>query len=220
MTAPENPPPPTKGFVLHRARLYDFVVWLFMRGREGAFRERVVELAQLRPGEHVLDVGCGTGTLAIHACRQVGPEGRVHGVDAAPEMIARAADKTRRAGVAAVFQHGVVEALPFPDDSFDVVLNTMMLHHLPAKVRERCAVEMRRVLKPGGRVLAVDFGAREHAHHGPIAAVIHGFLARIHGSHGHLPLDQMQALIERAGMRVTASGPVGVSNLNYVQAVR
>lgn len=216
----DHPHPHTKGFVLHGARLYDLVVWLFMRGRERAFREKVVELAQLKPGEHVLDVGCGTGTLALCAQAVVGRSGRVCGVDASPEMIARAVDKARAAGAGVELRTGVVEALDFPDASFDAVLNTMMLHHLPAKVRALCAAEMRRVLKPGGRVVAVDFGEREHAHTGWLARVIHGAIARVHGTHGHVKLAEIEALLAGAGLSVRTSGAVGVSSLNFVLADR
>jgi len=73
-------------------------------------------------------------------------------------MIARAGKKARKAGLEVDFRSGLVESLPFPGGQFDVVLSTLMLHHLPGKLRSQCAVEVRRVLKPGGRVLAIDFG--------------------------------------------------------------
>src|SRR5688572_3378865 len=78
----------TTGLVLHSAARYDLLVWLITRGRERAFREKVLRLARLKPGESVLDVGCGTGTLAIAARPLVGPAGAVYGIDASPEMIA------------------------------------------------------------------------------------------------------------------------------------
>src|SRR5437879_13713515 len=106
-----------------------------MLGREGAFREKVLRLARLQPGEAVLDVGCGTGTLAIAAKRQVGPTGTVYGVDASPEMLARAGKKARKAGVEIFFKNGLVEALPFPDAHFAAVLSTVMLHQLPRRLR-------------------------------------------------------------------------------------
>lgn len=92
--------PATKGQVMRSsARFYDLMVWLLTLGRERPFRERLVELARLQPGESVLDVGCGTGTLAIAAKRRVGPTGIVQGIDASPEMIARATRKANKAGV-------------------------------------------------------------------------------------------------------------------------
>ena len=150
--------PRTSGHLIHAAAGYDLLAWLLLFGRERAFRERLVKLARITPGESVLDVGCGTGSLAIVAKQAVGASGVVHGIDASPEMIARAQKEARKRGVAITFTHGVVEALPFSEGEFDAVLNTLMLHHLPRDIRQACAHEMRRVLKAGGRVLTVDFG--------------------------------------------------------------
>ena len=77
-----------------------------------------------------MDIGCGTGTLAIAAKRRVGPAGGVFEVDASPEMIARARKKARKRGVAVNLENAVVQNLPFEDASFDAVLSTVMLHHL------------------------------------------------------------------------------------------
>ena len=154
----KNETPNKTGLLLHAAASYDLLIWLMTLGRELAFREKMLRLAHLEPGESVLDVGCGTGTLAIAAKGYVGPTGTVYGLDGSPEMIARAVKKARKAGVEVVFKSAFAQSLPFPDAQFDVVLSTMMLHHLPRKARQELAGEMRRVLKPGGRVLAVDFG--------------------------------------------------------------
>jgi len=200
--------PATLGRVLHWAAGYDLLVWLFTRRSDRAFREQLVGLAHLVAGESVLDIGCGTGTLAIVAKRQVGANGKVCGIDASPAMIARAASKATRAGVEVSFWNAVAEALPFPDAHFDVVLSTLMLHHLPRKLRQQCAREVRRVLKPGGRVLVVDFGAPQRKS---------GFLAHFH-RHGHVDPGEIVALLEEAGFRPVESGLVGISSLHFVLA--
>jgi ubiquinone/menaquinone biosynthesis C-methylase UbiE len=199
----------TTGIVLHWPASYDLLAWLIMRGREHIFREKVLDLAYLAPGESILDVGCGTGTLAIAAKRRVGPTGTVHGVDASPEMIARAGKKARKAGVEVLFKTEVVEALPFPDAQFDVVLSTLMLHHLPRTARQECTCEMRRVLKPGGRVLAVDFGEAPRARKGLFAHF---------PRHGHVGLLDMIALLSEAGFNIAESGPMGIRDFQFVLA--
>jgi ubiquinone/menaquinone biosynthesis C-methylase UbiE len=201
--------PSTTGVVVHGAARYDLLVWLVTLGRERVFREKVLHLARLEPGESVLDVGCGTGTLAITAKRHVGPPGTVHGMDASPQMIARAGKKARKAGVEVVFKNAVAEALPFPDAQFDVVMTTVMLHHLPRNARQQRAAEMRRVLKPGGRVLAVDFG-------GP-ARVRRCLLAHFH-RHGHVNLRDIIAVLSEAGLNMVESGAVGIGDLQFVLA--
>ena len=203
--------PVTKGAVMRSsARFYDLMVWLLTFGRERSFRERLVELARLQPGESVLDVGCGTGSLAIAAKRRVGPTGIVHGIDASPEMIARATRKAKKAGVDVTFRTAVVEALPFPDRQLDVVLSTLMLHHLPRATREQSARDIRRVLKPGGRVLAVDFGMPGRHRR--------GIIGHLHHRRGHVPLDKVIELLSASGLTVVESGPVGVKDLHFTVA--
>ncbi len=201
--------PNTKGHILHWAARYDVLAWLLLLGRERAFRERLVDLARLLPGDAVLDMGCGTGTLAIAARRRVGPGGRVDGIDASPEMIARARVKARRASLDVAFREGVVEALPYPDAQFDAVLSTLMLHHLSRAARQACAREIRRVLRPGGRVLVVDFG--------PTPRGKRSLIGHFH-RHGHVDLRDIVAMLNEAGLDVVQSGAVGVRNLHFALA--
>jgi ubiquinone/menaquinone biosynthesis C-methylase UbiE len=198
------------GSVLHAPALYDLLIWVVTLGRERAFRKEMLRFAHLEPGESVLDVGCGTGTLAIAAKRQVGPTGTVYGLDASPEMIARAGKKARKAGVEVVFKKAFAQSLPFPDAQFDVVLTTVMLHHLPRKARQELAVEMRRILKPGGRVLAIDFvgTAREKR----------SFLDHFHHHHGHVERKDIIAVLNEAGLNVVESGAMGMRDLHFVLA--
>ena len=203
--------PATTGAVMRsHARWYDALVWALTLGRERALRERMLALAPPRAGDAVLDVGCGTGTLAIAAARRAGDTGSVCGIDASPEMIARATTKARKAGVPVDFRVAAVEALPFPDARFDLVLSTLMLHHLPRAAREAALSEARRVLRPGGRLLAVDFGRGD-------AAERRGLIAHFH-RHGGLRLDDIAATVEGAGLRVTERGAVGTNNLQFVVA--
>lgn len=206
----QNATPRTSGLVLHgTARYYDLLAWLLMRGREGAFREKVVDLARIQPGDRVLDVGCGTGTLAVAAKQRVGPTGTVYGIDPSPEMIIRASKKARKAGVEVVFKEAIVEALPFADEYFDVVLSTLMLHHLPPQAREQCACEMRRVLKSGGRALVVDFGS---------SAKKGGLINHFHRRHGSVKLIDMIHVLSQAGLNIVSSGAVGMKDMQFVLA--
>ena len=198
----------TGGIVLHAAAAYDVLLSALSLGRERKLRRRILDRAKLKGGEQVLDIGCGTGTTAILAKELVGPEGSVFGLDASPEMIARARKKAARARLEVEFVRGVVESMPFPDGRFDVVLSSMMLHHLPGPVRQVCASEIRRVLKPGGRVFAVDFTT---------APGQKGFIAHFH-RHGHISFTELAGMFRQAGLAIESSGAAGLVDLHYVLA--
>lgn len=187
------------GLILHRAFGYDLLVRLLSFGRERTYREKTLEFARLKPGESVLDVGCGTGTLAIAAKRHAGSTGRVCGIDASVGMIARARKKAAKAGAEVTFENALVENLPFADAMFDVVLSTTMLHHLPDKARRACIREARRVLKPAGRFLAVDFG-------GPVTER-RSWVAKLN-RHGRIDLRRLTSLVTESGLKIMRSGPI------------
>ena len=155
----------TKGLVLSGGWRYDLMGWYHdtfsFRGKLRELRQRTADLARLQPGEQVLDVGCGTGTLAMEVARRVGQAGRIAGVDPGAEQIARARKKAARRHVPIEFQVGVIEQLPFPDQTFDVVLSTLMMHHLPAPLKRQGLAEIARVLKPGGRLVIADFKRKQ-----------------------------------------------------------
>jgi ubiquinone/menaquinone biosynthesis C-methylase UbiE len=200
------------GAVLHSPVMYDAVLWLTFRGGERRLRRRVLELSGVRPGEAVLDVGCGTGTLAVMAKRVVGRSGTVCGVDPSGEMLARARSKAVRAGVEVQFENAAGQALPFADSSFDVALSTLMLHHLGRAARGELAGELRRVLRPGGRVMIVDFaGSAAKRHAGA------GHSHHRHG-HGHVDPSEVAALLTGAGFGQPEHGAVGVKDLHFTLA--
>jgi ubiquinone/menaquinone biosynthesis C-methylase UbiE len=163
MAADAQPPEPI-GLVLHNPRRYDLRLRLMARGREGAFRRSLVALAGIGAGESVLDIGCGTGSLAIEASRVVGPRGSVVGIDPSPEMIGRANSKARRLGNVS-FRTAIAQQLPFGDGSFDVALSTFVVHQLPPESLHKVKTEVARVLKIGGRLLLVDIGGDQDSRH-------------------------------------------------------
>ena len=136
------------GATLHSARFYDWLVWAYTLGREAQLRERTLDVAGVIAGETVLDVCCGTGTLALAAKRRVGAGGSAYWIDASEEMIDRARAKSASHGLRVTFEVAAAQSLPFGDAAFDVVLCSLAVHHLPEGARVGALAEMRRVLKP------------------------------------------------------------------------
>lgn len=137
-------------------RFYDPLIQLPTRERR--FKERLLELAEIRPGERVLDLGCGTGTLAIAASRRQ-PAAHVVGLDADPRMVSQGRRKAEAAGLEVEFQTGSATEVPYPDRSFDAVLSSLLFHHLDRDAKHAAAREIVRLLVPGGRVVIADWGA-------------------------------------------------------------
>jgi len=112
-------------------------------------------LGPIREGEAILDIGCGAGVDSIIAAGLVGPSGSVTGIDVVPEMLARASENARLAGLANVaFRESSAEQLPFPDNSFDLVISNGVFNLVVDKVQ--ALGEVFRVLKPAGRFMLAD----------------------------------------------------------------
>lgn len=139
----------------HVAWLYDPLVEKMSFGRERRFREKTLRWLALAPGQEILDIGCGTGSLTLMIAEQLGGGG-VIGIDAAPRMITIARKKAEKRKLAARFAVGVAEDLEFDDECFDSVVNSMFAHHINHDLKERAFAEMYRVLKPGGRLVTAD----------------------------------------------------------------
>ena len=133
---------------------------------------RLLDQACVRPGQRVLEIGCGTGTLLLTA-KQAQPAATVVGVDPDLTALARAQRKARRRGLAVQLDRGYADELPYADDSVDVVLSSFMLHHVPADRREPAMREVRRVLRPGGALHLVDIGGADAPADGWIARRAH-----------------------------------------------
>jgi SAM-dependent methyltransferase len=200
-------PPRAIGF----PHLYDLVVKILTRGREHEYRERVLDLAGLQPGDDVLDVGCGSGTQALAAWHRIRPGGSVTGTDVSGNMLAVARRKARRAGAAVTFLHGDAGVLPLEDESFDAVLFTTVLHMLPEARWERCLGEAHRVLRAGGRLLLVDYaGDPQSRRH---------FSAKV-GPHGRFDLDRLRVPLVETGFRSVNGGTLDWMSLSWLRGVR
>lgn len=134
------------------ALLYD----LYTPTEKSRYRKKIISYADLKSGERVLEVGCGTGTLSLLAKRRV-DDGEVIGLDLSPKMVKQAEKKSEKYKLDIKFIEGSIDHLPFPENYFDVVLSSWMFHHLPIKIKREGLKEIHRVLKNGGRFLFFDF---------------------------------------------------------------
>jgi len=135
---------------------YDLANDLLSLGLHRRWRERAVRLSNAASGESVLDCATGTGDLALAFKRAVGPTGRVVGTDFCAEMLASAPAKAQRAGLSVEFQMADATALPFPSRTFDVASIGFGIRNVDDPAL--CLREMRRVVRPGGRVVVLEFG--------------------------------------------------------------
>lgn len=135
--------------------LYDPLVAVTCR--DGVVKRRLVEAAGLRSGLRVLDLGCGTGTLALHA-KNACPGIEVCGVDADPRMLGSARIKAKRHGREIAFFHGFAQSLPFADGAFDRVVTSLFFHHLSPDAKVAAIREAGRVLARSGELHVADWG--------------------------------------------------------------
>lgn len=195
---------------IRRPRLYAIVAAIGFGGRRRATYDHLVKLSGAETGDHVLDIGCGTGYLTRRAALAVGPAGRIEGIDPSPEVIAYA---NRRAPANTTFTVAAAEQLPHPDNAFDIVLSSLAIHHIDADKRADALREMYRVLRPGGWLLIADFRL-------PRNKLARRFIGHATGdAMQHNAIDQLPDLIASAGLRVTGRGGEKHS-LRYIQAVR
>lgn len=166
-----------------------------------ALHERAVERAGIRPGQAVVDVGCGTGNLSF-AVLAAEPDARVTGLDPDGAALRRAARKARRRGAPLTLVQGYADRIPAEDASLDHVVSSLALHHVDDDGRVAFAHDALRVLRPGGRVTVVDFGGPA-----PDAEDAH------HPGHDHGPAHILRHLPRLLGSRVARS-PAVARNLD------
>jgi ubiquinone/menaquinone biosynthesis C-methylase UbiE len=172
--------------------LYDPFLWLL--GADKA-KQPLIEQAGIKPGSRVLDIGCGTGSMAINI-KRTHPETEVVGIDPDPSALSLSKRKARRAGLSIEFDRGFADHMPYADASFDRVFSSFMFHHLAADEKTATLGEIRRVLKPGGSLHLLDF-VREHGAHS--GKPEYGQLIHRHGAVAERIEARMTPLMDEAG---------------------
>lgn len=190
---------------------------LFVRSttREHTFKRKLLDQAKLQGELDVLDIGSGTGTLAIWA-KEGNPALRIHGLDGDPAIIEQAKRKAAKAGVEIAFDEGFSYELPYADASFDRMLSSLFFHHLVLRDKERTIAEIARVLRPGGELHVGDWGQPRSAPSKAAAL----FIRRFDGDEptrdnlaGRLPELFEAGGLEDARERDRVSAPFGVVSL-------
>lgn len=206
-------PAQTEGALIRWAPYYDLVTDVMTLGQAHRLRKATVEQALIRPGDSVLDVGCGTGEVTLPA-KMRASEGNVYGIDPAPEMIAVARKKAARKGLDIEFRVAVIEALPFPDASMDVVTSSLMMHHLRDDLKVRGLAEIYRVLKPGGRLLIADFMR-------PTGSLLnHLFIAFTRHRGLKSGIEDLEKLLKRAGFNQVTKLEEQILIIGFVRAMK
>jgi ubiquinone/menaquinone biosynthesis C-methylase UbiE len=135
-------------------------------------RARLLDAANVQPGERVLDLGCGTGALSL-ALKQRRPDAEVSGLDPDPKALALARRKSRAAGVEIAWREGYAGRAPFPAHGFDHVVSSLMIHHLRSDQKQEAFRDALRLLRPGGAFHLLDFGPPKNALERGLTAAFH-----------------------------------------------
>jgi ubiquinone/menaquinone biosynthesis C-methylase UbiE len=140
-------------------RFYDPVMKHLLR--EQTFKSHLVEQVGPRPGQRVLDLGCGTATLTL-MLKEACPEAQVVGLDADEKALALAVPKIVASGLSVELYKGTSVAPPFPARAFDRVVSSLLFHHLSTNDKRRTLAKVRELLRPGGELHVADWGPAQN----------------------------------------------------------
>jgi len=202
--------PDTTGATIHWASQYDIFTRVLGLGVDSPNSRMIIEMAKIKPGDIVLDVGCGTGNLTQTAKKYAGASGSVYGIDAATEMVDVARKKAMHAGADISFNVCLIEKIEYQDSTFDVVVSRLVIHHLPDDLKRQGFAEIFRVLKPGGLLFLADFNPPAN----PVLA--HVTTALVGHRMMHTSVRDIPAVLAAAGFVEIASGPTRSAFLAFV----
>jgi ubiquinone/menaquinone biosynthesis C-methylase UbiE len=209
-----SPNPQTEGIVIHWAGMYEFMVNRLFGHRSRRMRLAALPLAGIRPGSVILDFGCGAGDLAFETERLIQGQNEIFGIDPSPEMIAAAKKKAVKRKSKAQFQVEAVEKMSFPNNTFDYVISSFVLHHLPYDLQTKAFKELKRVLKPKGLFFAIDMRNSK--------SLSHRIHARLQGATPD-SLDGLNEAAEKlraAGFREVAVEETASKDVGFVRGVK
>ncbi|SEL72886.1 class I SAM-dependent methyltransferase [Nonomuraea pusilla] len=199
-----------EGGTIDHPRAYEVAAHLGLLGRRRELFTRLAMLSGARPGHTVLDVGCGTGYLTRILAPVIGPSGHVTGIDPSEPMVEYA---RRHAPANCTYLVGEGQALDLPDASFDVVVSSLAVHHMPPAARGTALREMFRVLRPGGRLLVAEYRPPSNPLLARVMDVLTGPAMQ------HNPKELLGGIVPEAGFQVEEEGDLPVM-LFYIRATR
>ncbi|WP_405015209.1 class I SAM-dependent methyltransferase [Kitasatospora sp. NBC_01539] len=194
-----DPQHDTGGSTISNGRAYDLFGTIVFAGRRDLVFTRLAALSGAHPGDDALDIGCGTGYLTRRMAQAVSASGTVLGIDPSPAIIDHARSRARTLPNCR-FERGIAEELHSPDASFDSVVSSLMIHHLPEQVRQKAVCEMYRVLRPGGRLLVADFRPPGN----PLARHLVGAVTGPDMEHN--PIDHLEDMVRTARFESIRTG--------------
>lgn len=194
-------------------RHYDKIVGFITLGRTEKMHNGTIALANLQSGEAILDVGCGTGKLILKAEKVVGHSGTAVGLDVEPAMVAQAQNNATKTHSHSTFGVASIDNIPYPDNSFDVVVSSLVYHHLSPQQKQDGFREVMRVLKPNGRFLIADLNPSRRS----IATSLPGHNQLTHEDHVR---NEVTEQMQTAGFSNIEAGTHPYKQLSYAIGVK